>query len=68
MPPIHFTPEPRLPVDPADRPSGGELGLSGERDRRIQRAFQRRRHQEESNPDADEFTPQETEPEEEKET
>ena len=45
------------PVDPADRPARGDLALSGEKDRRRNRpAHQRRRREEESNPDADEFT------------
>ena len=59
MGPITFTTDMWPPVDPADRPARGELALNGEKDRRANRlAHQRRRHQEETNPDADEFTHQ----------
>ena len=55
MGPITFHSDIWLPVEPADRPARGDLALTGEKGRRIDRHVQRRRRQEESDPDADEF-------------
>jgi hypothetical protein len=63
MGPIGVTPGVALPVDPADQPARGELELGGERDRRAKRFLQRRRQEQEENPDGDEFRHQESEEE-----
>jgi hypothetical protein len=66
MSPIHFNPAIYPPVEPADRSAKGELSLTGDKDRRIERVLRRRRQE---NPDADQFTPrQETEEPEEGDT
>lgn len=62
MGPTHFNPTSYPPVEPTDRPAKGELSLSGDKDRRIDRLLRRRRRQE--NPDADQFTHGEQETEE----
>lgn len=65
MGPLNFDPTIWPPVEPADRPARGDLELSGEKDRRIERLARRRQRQEDRNPDADEFRHRESEPEEE---
>jgi len=62
MGPTQFNPTSYPPVEPADRPAKGELSLTGDKDRRIERLLRRRQRQE--NPDADQFTPRQEETEE----
>ena len=52
-----------IPIDPAERPAGGELAMNGDKDRSVHRLPAQRRRHRETNPDADEFTHQEPEPE-----
>ena len=51
------------PIEPADRPPGGELATERDKDRHANRQAQRRKHRDESNPDADEFAHAGEEPE-----
>jgi hypothetical protein len=62
MGPFGLNPTIWPPVEPADRPAKGDLALSGDKDRRVERHLRRRHHRDE-NPDADEFTPHQEEPE-----
>jgi len=55
MAPTHFNPISYPPIPPADRPAKGELSLTGDKDRRVERLLRRRQRQE--NPDGDQFTP-----------
>lgn len=64
MGPLNFNPTIWPPVEPTDRSAKGDLALSGDKDRRIER-LARRRQRQEQNPDADEFQHREPEPEDE---
>jgi len=62
MGPIDLNPTIWPPVEPAARPSKGDLALNKDKDRRSERHMRRREHQDDQNPDGDEFTPSEEEP------
>jgi hypothetical protein len=63
MGPIRYTSGVGLPVEPTDRAAAGDLAMQGDKDRRQRQASQRRRHHKEENPDADQFTHKEEQPE-----
>jgi hypothetical protein len=62
MGPVIYTGDIWPPVEPTDRPPRGELEGNRDKDRRFNRSAQRRKHREESNPDADQFTRKSEEP------
>ena len=63
MGPINFNPTIWPPIEPTDRPARGDIALDGDKDRRLERHLRRRQHhQQEQDPDADEFTPRPEEP------
>ncbi len=55
MGPVIYTGDIWSPVEPTDRPPRGELERNRDKDRRFNRSAQRRKHREESEPDADQF-------------